>query len=467
MKTKIKKIQFGTDGWRAVIGKDFTFDNVGAIAQAIADYLHTEKAQNPSIAIGYDTRFMSDLFADEIANILAANNIKVCLSKTFIPTPVLSYTVKKRNLSAGVMITASHNPYIYNGVKFKGNYGGSAMVSLTKSIESQLFKNPVQEKPNVAVKRIDMFADYREHVEQLVDLKLIAQLDKPIVYSAMYGSGCGFLQQFFEKSDLDIHALQNEPRPDFNNQLPEPIAANLQELISKIKTSDAIAGFATDGDADRFGVIDENGIFVQLHDLMPILFEYLLKTKNMSGNVVRTTSMSDTIDRIAAKYDRKVIEVPVGFKNVCEKMLEEDILIGGEESGGFGYKGHIPERDGILSILLVLEMLAREKSTLSEKVKDLRKTYGPFHYKRIDHHCDIARVKKNLEALISNTPEMIANYKIDKTNTIDGLKIYFTNQTWMLIRLSQTEPLFRIYCGGPDEKSVTEIITETEMILTN
>ncbi len=466
MKTKINKIQFGTDGWRAVMAKEFTFENVGVIGQAIADYLHGEQLQDPSVAIGYDTRFMSDLFAEKIANILASNNIRVYLSQAFIPTPVLSYTVKKRGLSAGVMITASHNPYIYNGVKFKGDYGGSAMIELTKNIEAQLFKNPVKEEPNAKVIKTDMFDDYKNHIEKLVDMDLIAQLGNPVVYSAMYGSGCGYIQRFFENKDLDILALQNEPRPDFNNQLPEPIPANLKELISKVKKSDAIAGFATDGDADRFGVIDETGEFVQLHDLMPILFEYLVKTRKLSGNVVRTTSMSDTIDRIAAEYDRKVIEVPVGFKNVCEQMLAEDILIGGEESGGFGFKGHIPERDGILSILLVLEMLAREKTSLSEKVKELRNTYGPFHYKRIDQHCDIATVKKNLENLIANTPDAIAGYPVDRKNTIDGLKIYFINQSWLLVRLSQTEPLFRIYCGGPDEKSVVEIITETEKILT-
>ncbi|MBN2280084.1 MAG: phosphoglucomutase/phosphomannomutase family protein [Candidatus Marinimicrobia bacterium] len=467
MKNIYEHIKFGTDGWRAVIAKEFTFDNVAIIAQAIADYLNFEKIENPSVALGYDTRFMSKMFAEKIAQILASNGVSTVLSHAFIPTPVLSFAVKNNNLSAGVMVTASHNPCIYNGVKFKGPYGGSAMVELTQSIESYLGKNPIKESGQTEVKIIDMFEAYQKHLATLVDVEAIRSLNKKIAFSAMYGAGCGYLDKILWGGKLEILSIQNEPRPDFNQILPEPIAQNLSELIQIVKNSDCIAGFATDGDGDRFGVLDETGEFVQLHDLMPILFEYLVKTRNLPGNIVRTTSMSNTIDKIAAKYHRKVFEVPVGFKNICEKMLQEDILIGGEESGGFGYKNHVPERDGLLSLLLVLEMLAKEDVPLSRKVKKLRNEFGPFHYKRIDRHCNVHHTRKNLENLIQFTPESIAGFAIENINTIDGLKVYFQNGCWMLVRLSDTEPLFRVYVGGNDEQAVNAIIFDAEMILTN
>ena len=456
------KISFGTDGWRAIIAEDFTFENLANIAQAMSVYL-LEQYDSPSIAIGYDTRFMSDRFAIHIGKIMQSNNIDVFLSNNYIPTPVLSYTVKNRGLSAGIMVTASHNPYYYNGVKFKAEYGGSAMNEITQNIEDHLYQTSVPPFQEENLETYDFFEAYKDHIENLVDIDLINSLDKNVVFDSMHGAGTSYVERFLKGK---IKSINSDLDAKFGRTLPEPIPDNLQKLSKQVRNTDAILGFATDGDADRFGIVDQNGDFIQLHDLLPILFEYLIKSRNWEGNIVRTTSMASTIDKMTEEYNRQVIEVPVGFKNICEKMLAEEILIGGEESGGFGYKNHIPERDGILSILLVLEMLASENTSLKEKVSNLRKRYGQFFYDRIDQYCDIKKTKNNMENLIQDPPLKIAEYYVERVNTIDGIKFYFKNGAWMLMRLSQTEPLFRIYVGGKDEQIVKNILQAGKKLLT-
>ena len=461
----MNKISFGTDGWRAILAEDFTFENIKIISQAMSDYL-LSMHDSPSIAIGYDTRFMSDSFANIIGRVMQANKIEVLITDRYIPTPVLSFAVKNLNLDAGIMVTASHNPYYYNGVKFKGNYGGSAMQELTKNIEQYLYKNPIPDFQEEKLQAFDFFKDYKNHIEAIVDIDVIKNMDKQVIFDSMHGAGTGFLNLFLKSGELNLTGINAGLDPYFENTLPEPIPENLTALSEKVKNSDAILGVATDGDADRFGILDEDGNFVQLHDLMPILFEYLIKSRNWEGDIVRTTSMADTIDKLAYQYNRKVYEVPVGFKNVCEKMLESDVLIGGEESGGFGYKNHIPERDGILSILLVLEMLAKEEGSIVDKVKNLRNRFGPFAYDRIDQYCDMKNTEKNMAVLKNHPPDKIAGRKIIKINRIDGVKYYFADNSWMLMRLSQTEPLFRIYVGAQDSKSVKEILQAGKELLT-
>jgi len=420
----------------------------------------------PGVAIGFDTRFMSERFARKIGKVLKANGIKVYLSDQFIPTPVLSFNVKHRELDAGIMVTASHNPYYYNGLKFKASYGGSAMEELTKNIEQLLYQSPIPNHQQIELNPHDFFRDYKNHLEKIVNFDIINSFHGKIIFDSMYGAGSGFLQQFIAESSIKLESINNKINPNFGNILPEPIPDNLQKLSARVKSSGAILGIATDGDADRFGIIDDEGNFVQLHDLMPILFEYLVKSRDWPGNIVRTTSMADTIDKIADQYNREVFEVPVGFKNVCEKMLADDILIGGEESGGFGYKNHIPERDGILSILLVLEMLAREETFIKEKVNTLRQKLGPFAYDRIDQYCDREKAARNMVKLKSKPPDRIGEYKINNINTIDGIKFYLEKDAWMLIRLSQTEPLFRIYVAARDQEAVDNILKSGKKLLT-
>ncbi len=352
MKKDTPKIRFGTDGWRALIAETFTFDNVRHIGQAMADHLHAGGRAGEGVAIGYDTRFLSDRFAAALAEVIAANAIPVHLSDSVCPTPVLSFAVRDRGLAAGIMVTASHNPYTYNGVKFKGPFGGPALVAATRAIEARLFSRPPRTDAAAAVQyieRSDFFTAYHRQLRRYFDWEKIAAAPLQIVYDAMHGAGCGWLRRLLPpEAQGRLAEIGQDPHPLFKNRLPEPILKNLGELAAAVPAAQADIGLATDGDADRFGVLDHLGRFVELHDLMPLLFRHLLQTRGWSGEVVRTTSMADTVDKMARGAGRSVIEVPVGFANVTGQMLQRDILIGGEESGGFGYRGHLPERDGAL-----------------------------------------------------------------------------------------------------------------------
>ena len=462
-------IRFGTDGWRAVIAEEFTFENIRIIAQAMSDYLKETGKAEKGIAVGYDTRFMSDKFASTIADVLGSNGIHVYLSYCICPTPLLSYAVYHRKLAGGIMVTASHNPYIYNGVKFKAEYGGSAMIPMTQAIESQLGINkPIYDSvmSQNNIETVDFFPEYRHHVTRFIDFEKINNYDKTIAIDSMHGAGLTYLSQFLENSTIKVATIRCNPHPTFNGILPEPILKNLHELRDAILDFDAFIGLATDGDGDRFGILDENGSFVELHDLMPLIFEYIMKTRHWPGDVVRTTSMHNTIDLMAAKYDRHVIEVPVGFKNVCEQMLEHIIIIGGEESGGFGFYNHIPERDGILSCLLFLEMMASTDKNVSQMVKILRNEYGPFVYGRVDEYFNPLILHKNLESLRSYPPNAIGGFRVSDVSLIDGIKFYFRENAWMLMRVSQTEPLCRVYVGAEIRDHVDELLKAGVALLT-
>ena len=462
-------IHFGTDGWRAIIAEEFTFDNVRIVARAFAAYLKDQKRAEKGIVISYDTRFLSARFARVAAEVISSNQIPVILSESVTPTPVLSYTVQNRGLAGGIMITASHNPCEYSGIKFKDAYGGPALPAMTKAVESFLG----QDRPFLDDRMIsrylheeNLFQPYLQALRSFVNFDRIKSLQGTIVVDSMYGAGYGLLRKILSDTSLQVTAIHDTADPTFGNRSPEPILKNLPELSQRIVDDKALAGFATDGDADRFGVLDGNGAFVELHDLMPLLLRHLKKTRGWQGKVVRTTSMADTVDRMAAEMGITVEEVPVGFKNVTEKMLAGDVLIGGEESGGFGYLNFIPERDGLLSILLTLEMMAVEKKNLQTLVAELRQTYGPFYYDRIDRHFDLAILQKNLQALIDQPPKKIENYTVRSVNRIDGIKIYFEENAWMLMRVSQTEPLARIYVGGESKEIVSIILNAGERLLT-
>ena len=462
-------IKFGTDGWRAIIADSFTFENVRIIAQAMSDYLISEGNADSGIAISFDTRFLSDKFARTLAEVFSSNAIPVYLSDRSTPTPVLSFAVKRMKLAGGIMVTASHNPYFYNGVKFKANYGGPAMSELTGKIENWLYKNKAKHDSALIQKKVsvvDLFPDYADHIVKYINWTNVNALHQTIVFDAMNAAGSGYLNRLLNNVPIELKQIHQKSHPTFDGRLPEPILKNLGDLHRAVKEQSAIAGFATDGDADRFGVLDENGNFVELHDLMPLLFSHLVETRGWRGNVVRTTSMNDTIDKMAAEHDRQVTEVPVGFKHVCEQMLNTDVLIGGEESGGFGYKNHIPERDGLLSILLILEMMGARQKPLSEMVRELRRKYGPFCYGRIDKHFDLKVLQHNLHLLSEMPPEKIGSFTVDNVSLIDGIKFYFVENSWMLIRVSQTEPLARIYVGSDENETVNRLLEEGVALMT-
>ena len=380
-------IRFGTDGWRAIIAREFTFDHVRSVAQAFSEFIKEACQSLSGIAVSYDTRFMSDQFARSVAEVIASNQIPVLLSRQFTPTPVLSYAVKHFQLNAGLMITASHNPYHYNGIKFKSEYGGPVPVSMTQNIEKRLWihNQQVNEKYiNHYLQHVDFFEGYQKHLNHYINIDRIRFFRGKIVIDPMHGAGCGYLGALIGQFGLKPIAIHDTPDVTFGGLQPEPIFPHLNELAQSVISNRAAVGLAVDGDADRFGVIDGNGQFVQIHDLLPILFEYLIKSRGWKGHVVRTSSMADTIDQMAEQYHRSVWEVPVGFKNVAEKMLTEDTLIGGEESGGYGFRGHVLERDGILAGLYFLDFMLRTGKKPSELLEHLYRQVGPHYYRRID-----------------------------------------------------------------------------------
>ncbi|MBD3224329.1 MAG: phosphoglucomutase/phosphomannomutase family protein [Caldithrix sp.] len=467
----LDQIKFGTDGWRAVIAEQFTFANVKRVARAYARFILNERLPANGIAVGFDTRFLSREFAAAFAAEVAAYKIPVWLSDRFIPTPVLSFTVKQRNLAGGVMITASHNPYQYNGIKFKDEYGGPVLNDTTHRIATALDSEARApngaEKANAYIQNENFVEDYIHHLDKRVDLQLIRKLDQTVIFCPMHGAGIGLLPQIIGDASIQWISIMNSVNPLFNFRHPEPITENLAVLKQRIKEEQAYIGIATDGDADRLGIMDEKGRFVQLHDLMPILLKHLRETKPTNGKVVRSTSMADTVDRVAADYNINVIEVPVGFKNVTREMINQQVILGGEESGGFGYGNHLPERDGILSALLTMECLAKTGKSMAEHVGELRDRYGPFAYGRVDQYGDAQVIASNLQRLCQTPPQKLGPFKVDTINTMDGIKLYFTDRSWMLIRASQTEPLARIYAAADRQTKVKSIIQHGKALIFN
>jgi phosphomannomutase len=382
----LKSIRFDTDGWRAVIGDKMTFENVRIIAQAIADYLNM-KNDNNRVAVSYDTRFLSEQFAETIAEILASNNISVALSSHSTPTPVLSFNVKNSGFTVGIMVTASHNPYTYNGIKLRESYGGPAQPELIASIENFLYKTPPRSDTSLhkkSIEHLDYYAPYHLHILNLLDIERIRALQGTIIYDAMYGAGATYLEDLLRHCGVACRSLHSSWNPGFNKIPPDPIYHNLQTLQTELYYGKEILGISTDGDADRIGILDENGHFVPMHELFALLFRYLFEIKGWTGSVVRTTSMANTIDQIADAHSIDVIEVPVGFQHVSKEMRRRNIMIGGEENGGIGYGAFLPERDGLLSSLLILEMLSYYRKPISKLIADLRTEFGYISYDKLD-----------------------------------------------------------------------------------
>lgn len=459
-------IKFGTDGWRAVISEDFTYQNVRLVAQAIADYVLEISNGSPTIVIGYDTRFLSNVYAGECAGVLAANGIKVLLADEVTPTPAVSFAVKNRSCDGGIMVTASHNPYQYNGIKFKANYGGSALPDIISRIESKLNLNeprtiPLEEA--VAAGAVEYFNCEEEYFDQLrsmVDLAKITQAGLKVVIDPMHGAGSGVIKKLLSTEGMDIFEVRGDQNPLFGGVNPEPIRPNLQVLVDSVACRKADAGFATDGDADRVGAIDANGQFINPHVIYALLFRYLVTSRKWTGGVVKTFSTSQMIDKLANKYKMPIYETPIGFKYICELFLSEDILLGGEESGGIGFKNHVPERDGILSSLLLMEVMAEYGKPLHVIIDELMQEVGYHYYDRVDLHLT-PKVKNNaFRALKENRPREFAGIKISEILTLDGTKYMLEDGSWILFRASGTEPVIRIYAEGGSVKTVGKLLAE-------
>lgn len=460
-------VKFGTDGWRGVIADDFTFANVRVAASAIANYVLAEEDAAHGVCIGYDTRFFSERFAQIVAEVLAAAGIPVQLASGVTPTPALSFAVRGTGAAGGVMITSSHNPYQWNGVKYKASYGGSGKPSIMAAIESCLGKPLPQAATPAPVVRVDFCPPYIKAIAAFVDLKKIADSGYKFAIDSMYGAGSGIIAGIFSRVGISYVEIHTEYDPLFPGINPEPIEPHIRALQQAVVEHHCQAGLVTDGDADRIGAVDEHGNFVDAHKIFAILLRWLIERKQWSGEVVRAFNTTCMLDRICAKYGRKLHEVGIGFKNVCDLMLEREILIGGEESGGIGLQRHLPERDGLLNALLLANVMAEEKKTLGELVASLQQEYGEHHYGRIDLHIAedlknsaIARARAGVKAF--------ADMPVERVETLDGIKFFLRNpeavtkpnaaETWLMLRASGTEPLLRIYAESCSQASVQQLL---------
>jgi alpha-D-glucose phosphate-specific phosphoglucomutase len=478
-------INFGTDGWRAVMSDTFTFTNLRLVAQAIADALSSETWNNgegklnpiPRTAvIGFDTRFLSDRYAIDAARVLAGNGFTVYLSQADAPTPAISYAVHNMNLTGGIVITASHNAPRYNGVKLKNAYGSSASPDQSRQVEVYLNDNEMRGRgPNLMdydqaremqlIRRINPIPAYYEHLRKLIDFDVIADGNLRIVVDSMYGSGRGAIRGILQGTGCEVHEIRNELNPGFGGVHPEPIARYLDALAGAISTGLGNLGLATDGDADRIGAMDERGNFVDPHKIMALSLRYLVEARGWDGAVVRTVSTSRMLDRLAKRYKLPLYETPVGFNHISDHMISDNVLIGGEESGGISFKGHIPEGDGVLMGLLIAEMVARSGTTLHELVKDLLKDVGPAFYERRDLRLRHPVAKKAIvEHLKNDAPTAIGGESVQEISTLDGAKYVLADDSWLLIRPSGTEPVLRVYAEGRSEDMVKALISYGEMV---
>jgi phosphomannomutase len=474
-------INFGTDGWRAVISDTFTFGNLRTVAQAVADAVKTSTWQdlskgaeienNDRIVIGYDTRFLSDRYAKEVARVLAANGFTVYLSQSDVPTPVISYAVKDIGAVAGVMITASHNAPRYNGVKLKAAFGGSALPEQCKLVEVYLNDNETLARgPNLIdfgkareldlIKTFNPLLEYGNHLRNLIRFDLIAEAkDLRIVVDSMYGSGRGVIRNMLQGTGVEVNEIRNDMNPGFGGVHPEPIYRHLGALASALAAGLGNLGLATDGDADRIGAMDERGNFIDPHKILALSVKYLHEQRGLSGALVRTVSTTRMIDVLGRKYGMEVFETPVGFNHISDHMMERDVLIGGEESGGISFKGHIPEGDGIIMGLLITEMVAAQHATLGELVDQLAEEIGNFYYDRTDLRLRHPVSKKEMiKMLLDQAPQEIGGEKVQEINTLDGVKYIMADDSWLLIRPSGTEPVLRVYAEGRSTQMVKELL---------
>ena len=479
-------IHFGTDGWRAVISDTFTFDNLRIVAQAIADAVgsdHWDKSGNggqtpdpKKIVVGFDTRFLSDRYAGEVARVLAGNGFTVLLANSDAPTPAISYTVKNQCAIAGIMITASHNAPRYNGVKLKGAFGGSALSEQCRRVEIYITDNEHQARgPNLMdfkkaraanlIQKFNPLPAYFDHLRTLINTDIISENPQRFVVDAMYGSGRGVIKSFLQGTGCEVAEIRGEMNPGFGSVHPEPIAKYLGALASAVSSGMGNFGVVTDGDADRIGAMDERGTFVDPHKIFALSLQYLVEKRGWNGAVVRTVSTTRMIDRLAKRYGLKLYETPVGFNHIADYMMSEDVLIGGEESGGISFKGHIPEGDGPIMGLLLVEMIASSGKTLNGMVNELLNDVGPAYYERTDLRLSRPVAKAEMtEFLTKQAPAQIGPEKVAEVSQRDGIKYIMADDSWLLIRPSGTEPVLRVYAEGRSQEMVKALLDYGEHV---
>ncbi len=459
------KITFGTDGWRGLIADDFTFENVAAVARATAEYFRRQKKIRNGIVIGYDSRFLSREFAEITARVLGTANLKVRLGSGITSTPAVSLAVKKLNAAGGIVITASHNPAQYNGFKIKGDFGGPAFPEQVEKVEARLgpilkkkssiFEHALPLETLIKKKKVvmhDFQKLYVDDIKSKIDCNLIISSNIRILYDAMHGAGQGVMERIIP----GISTLRQEFNPSFGGANPEPLPQNMESLMAAMKSGDYDIGIATDGDADRIGAVDEKGTFVDSHRMFCILLKYFVEEKKMTGEVAKSFSVTQMVDAMCLKYGLRLHETQVGFKYLCRLMIERDILIAGEESGGIGVKGHLPERDGTYVGLLLCEIMAKRKKKLSELVQELFDEFGGHYFNRVDSHLT-PKEKDRIMAIYKKGVQSIAGYPVRARQDKDGYK-FFIDGGWVLVRASGTEPLIRFYAEADVPAKVDELL---------
>ena len=469
-----RPIKFGTDGWRAVIADDYTFANVRRVAGAIASYILKHEDRKRGVIVGYDTRFGSQRFARAAAEVLAQAGIPVRLANDYAPTPAVSYAVKSLGAAGGVVITSSHNPYNWNGVKFKAKFGGSATPAIMQIIEQETAAGTMPVGPREQIEEVDMKSAYIRAVCRFADLDLIAKAGFRFAIDSMHGSGRGVLAHIYGEHGIDFVAIRQDVNPLFPGINPEPIEPHVRLLQETVVREKCHAGFATDGDADRIGAVAEDGSFVDAHKIFAVLLDWLLRRKQWPGEVVRAFNTTRMLDRIAAKYGRKLNECAIGFKHIADLMMEREIVIGGEESGGIGYSRHLPERDGILNSLLLANVLAEEQKPLGELVSRLQKEYGAHYYGRRDLHISDELKRGAISRARSDSTTRLGRYGVVKKEGLDGIKFFLDAsddgngaEPWVLFRASGTEPLLRIYAEAATPDLVQEVLAAAEKFVSS
>jgi phosphomannomutase len=467
--TNDQNIKFGTDGWRGLIADDFTFDNVRRVAGAIASYVIKHEDARHGVVVGYDTRFASQRAAQVTANVLAGAGIPVRLANDYTPTPAISFAVKNMKAAGGVVITSSHNPWNWNGVKFKAKFGGSATPAIMNLIEDEVRAGGMPNRQKAPIEEVNLKQAYIDAICSFADLDLITKANFRFVVDSMYGSGRGVVTGIFTQRGIQHLAIRQSLNPLFPGINPEPIEPHVAMLQQTVVKEGCHAGLVTDGDADRIGAVAEDGSFVDSHKCFCVLLRWVLERKKWPGEVMRAFNTTRMADRIAARYGRKLNECPIGFKYIADLMMEREITIGGEESGGIGYSRFLPERDGLLNSLLLANVMAEEGKPLGKLVADLQCEYGPHYYGRRDLHIPEDVKQGAIQRARSEQTKRLCGYSILKKEALDGVKFFLDAPTngngadpWVLFRASGTEPLLRVYAEAASPQLVNEILASAE-----
>ena len=461
-----KKITFGTSGWRGILAEDFTLPKVRLVLQAICNYIKHKKLSKRPVIVGYDARFMGETFAREAAKVLAGNKITALLATRNIPTPVIAREIIKKKAAGGINFTASHNPSNYNGIKFSPEWGGPALPETTKFIEKEV--RGIKEadvkimdfddaKKKGLIKPLNPIKSYFKDISKKLDIDLLKKSKLHLAVDTLYGTSIGYLDTFLDELGLKYEIIHDYCDPYFGGNSPEPSEQQLRELISIVKNNKKIKlGISTDGDADRFGIVDTNGEFIEPNIIIALLLDYLIESRGLKGGVARSVATTHFIDAVAAMHGREVYETPVGFKYIGELITQNKLVIGGEESAGLSIRGHVPEKDGILACLLVAEMVAKKKKTITELVEEMYKKVGKYLTKRLNFRLTVKQ-KDNLLIKLKKPVKSFAGRKVVKIDRTDGCKFILDDGSWLLMRPSGTEPVIRLYLEAGSKKALKEL----------